>query len=236
MSSPALPPRAVAEHLNADLAPMRARLLRRVGIAHRGPVLDLGAGWGLVTRELERRARGPVVALDRDPEAIAALGPEAVRGDACDLPFDAEHFDLVVCQQVLLWVGDLDRALSEIRRVLRPGGVLVALEPDYGGMIEHPAVIAIGSLWRAALSHAGADPEVGRKLPAAASRAGLDPRCDLLPHPSAIDHRRFDLLEGLSLGPDERARLEGARCAQAELSPASVFVHLPFVCITAAAS
>lgn len=219
--------------MSGALAPMRARLLRRAGVAHRGPVLDLGAGWGIVTEELARRARGPVVALDRDPGAVVELGPRGVLGDAQRLPFEEAQFDLVFCQQVLMWLPDLDRAMAEIRRVLRPGGVLVALEPDYGGMMEHPEGIAIAAVWAAALARAGADPRVGRRLAPAAARAGFDVGCDLLAAPAPADGGRFDLLEGLPLTADERACVESAARAQADLPRGAAFVHLPFVCITA---
>ncbi len=59
----------------------------------------------------------------------------------------------------------LASAIKEIYRVLQPKGMLVAIEPDYGGMIEYPPEIATGDLWIAALSRAGADPCIGRKLP-----------------------------------------------------------------------
>ena len=53
------------------------------------------------------------------------------------LPFADGAFDLVFCQFALLWL-DAAAAVGEVRRVLSPGGVLAAIEPDYGGMIEHP--------------------------------------------------------------------------------------------------
>jgi SAM-dependent methyltransferase len=229
----ALPPREVSAHLSEALAPMRARLLRRASIAHRASVLDLGAGWGLVQDELVRRSRGAVVGLDRDPDALRALGPRGVRGDATELPFGEGQFDLVFCQQVLMWTMPLDRVMSEIRRVLRPSGVLVALEPDFGGMLEHPPEIAIASVWRAALTRAGADPQVGRKLGPAAARAGFTIACDLLPVPGKVHPRRADLLDGLPLTDGERAALARARKEEARLAPSACFVHLPFVCVTA---
>jgi len=237
VSAPDLPPPGLGRQLADAVAPMRARLLRRAGIAHRGPVLDLGAGWGFVTEELVRRARGPVVALDRRAEAIAALShldARAIQGEASDLPFDCGYFDLVLCQQVLMWQRDLAPVLREIRRVLREGGVLVALEPDWGGAIEHPRAIAVADVARAALTRAGADPFCGRALPAALHTSGFARvRVDLVPAPSAPDDTRFDLLDGLPLHDAERAELARARAAQAALPPAAAFVHVPCVCTTA---
>ncbi len=234
VSTPELPGRDVSARLSADLAPMRARLLRRVGVAHRGPVLDLGAGWGFTTEELTRRAKGPVAALDRHPEALAALGPRAVRGDARRIPFERGHFDLVLCQQVLMWQAELGEVLSEIRRVLRPNGALVALEPDFGAMMEHPAEVAVADVWRAALSRAGADPLTGRKLPGALRAVGFEVRVDLSPAAGAADADRFDALYGLPLTDRERAHVAAAERAQQRLGAGACFAHLPFVCVTAA--
>lgn len=236
VSRPARPPREVAERLSAALAPIRSRLLRRVGIAHRGPVLDIGAGWGIVTEELARRSRGPVVALDRDPDAVRALGARGVLGEARDLPFAAGSFDLVFCQQVLMWQPALDVVLGEVCRVLSPGGVLVALEPDFGAMMEDPPEISMAGVWRAALTRAGADPSVGRKLPGAIARAGLDVRVDLISGPAPADFDRFELLDGLPLTDAERVEVGAARSAQAGRPARECFVHLPFVCVTGSVS
>lgn len=233
MTSPELPPRAVSERLAAELAPLRARLLRRIGVAHRGPVLDLGAGWGIVTEELARRARGPVVAVDRHPAALAALGARGMPGELSKLPFERDSFDLVFCQQVLMWQRALDPVVREVRRVLRPGGAVIAIEPDHGATMEHPPEIAIAEVWRAALARAGADPCVGRRLPPAFATAGFTVQIDLPPSPSPADTDRFDALEGLPLSDEERARLEAARRTQERLEPRDCFVHVPFVCVTA---
>ena len=116
-----------------------------------------------------RRSGGEVVALDcrqnvlaSDPQSFA--GADRVCGDALRLPFADGTFDLVFCQFTFLWI-DARSAVKEIHRVLQPEGVLVAIEPDYGGMMEYPPEIAARDLWITALNRAGADPCIGRKLP-----------------------------------------------------------------------
>lgn len=233
-------PQAELLRQQADwLAPARARLLRRVTIAHRRSVLDLGAGYGAVTAELVRRSSGRVIACDRALAALSAheqdfAAAQRVCSDALRLPFVAATFDLVFCQCVLLWVADPARAIAEIRRVLQPGGVFVALEPDYGGMIEHPPLIATRDLWLAALQRAGAQPYIGRMLPTLLAAQGFDVRVDLFPelHPPAT--ARFDLLRALPLTRQERVRLQRIERCDATLSAAwSRIVHLPFLLITA---
>ena len=58
-------------------------------------------------------------------EAACARGLEASQADIQDLPFEDASFDAVMCNWMLYHVPDLDRGLSEIARVCRPGGRLV---------------------------------------------------------------------------------------------------------------
>ncbi|GAB4163251.1 MAG: hypothetical protein Fur0021_38230 [Candidatus Promineifilaceae bacterium] len=220
------------------LAPARARLLRRIGVAHRRRVLDLGAGYGAATAELARRSSGLTAALDRNEAALRAADAsfaEASRvvGDARYLPFAGGVFDLVFTQLIWLWLPVAD-ALSEVWRVLAPEGALIALEPDYGGMMEHPPDVAVGEVWRAALARAGADPFVGRKLPGLLAACGFDVQVDLFATLSPPAEERFDLLRGLPLTDAERLAVAAAAAASA--SRRSVWgqvVHLPFFLITA---
>ncbi len=238
---PDLPPRSVLFAQHEALAPMRSRVLRRAGIAHRGRTLDIGAGVGVSTGELVRRARGPVVALDRRADALASIANdtvERVHADATEMPFADGSFELVLAQCVFLWNDAPARAriAAEIARVLGPGGVLVAIEPDHGAAMEHPETIAVGDVWCAALERAGAEPRVGRMLPSELALAGLSVRVELSPEPAPGDGSRFALLEGLPLSDAERARVERARAAEARLAPADAFVHVPFVFVTARAT
>jgi SAM-dependent methyltransferase len=218
------------------LAPARSRLLRRAAIAQRRRVLDLGAGYGSVTGELSRRSSGLTVALDRrfdslrEGESAFALAGR-VCADAFRLPFAPATFDLVFSQCTLMWLAPLEKAIAEVERVLRPAGLIVALEPDYGGLIEHPPSVAVAPLWLAGLRRAGGEPLAGRRLPGLlrerhfAVRIGL---LDELPPPSPA---RFDFLKGLPLDPAEREALAGAEHAAGTL--AYSVVHLPFFLIIA---
>ncbi|MFP4344023.1 MAG: class I SAM-dependent methyltransferase [Anaerolineales bacterium] len=235
-SSPALPPAALLTAQAAWLAPAREYLLRRVGIDQRARVLDLGAGRGAVIPELLERAGGQVLALDLDLPALREIAPEAVGvgGDARALPLASASLDLVFSQLTLLWVRPLAAVLDEVARVLRPGGALVALEPDYGGLMEYPPEVATRSVWMAALSRAGADPRVGRKLPGALERRRFDARVEFQNRLVPPRPARFELLRGLPLTAEERTALQQAEEAAEKIEGRwGVVAHLPFFFVTA---
>jgi len=91
--------------------------------------LEVGPGPGEVSERMQRELGAVVVAIDvseRMVELARGRGVDARVGDAQELPFADEEFDLVVAAWVLFHLPDLDRGLAEIARVLRPGGRLVA--------------------------------------------------------------------------------------------------------------
>jgi SAM-dependent methyltransferase len=100
--------------------------------------LDLATGTGAVLRELARRPARPrhAVGIDASASMLAQVPPlphgwTVQRGDAGALPFDAGAFDVSVASYVLhlLPHAQLATALSELARVLRPGGRLVTVTP-----------------------------------------------------------------------------------------------------------
>jgi ubiquinone/menaquinone biosynthesis C-methylase UbiE len=120
------------------------RALDRKGFAERrdrlvgsleGDVLEIGAGTGLNLPRYRRAGRLVMVEPDRtylrrlQTRAAATDAPvEIVTATAEALPFPDERFDHVVTSIALCSVTDLDAALAEITRVLRPGGALHFLE------------------------------------------------------------------------------------------------------------
>lgn len=113
------------------LGERRAQLLEHLG----GEVLDVGAGTGANLRHFGRADH--VIAVEPDPAMRrrlisrlpdARVPVEVVDAAAESLPFDGARFDAVVYTLVLCTVSDPSRALSEARRVLKPGGRLIVFE------------------------------------------------------------------------------------------------------------
>ena len=106
-------------------------------------VLDVGCGkghWGqMLLRFLSKEAT--LVGVDREEKWVdearvraekLQLGARftSVRGDANALPFGESSFDLVTCQTLLMHVPDPESTLREMSRVLKPGGLLLVVEPS----------------------------------------------------------------------------------------------------------
>jgi ubiquinone/menaquinone biosynthesis C-methylase UbiE len=91
-------------------------------------VLEVGCGTGLVLlriREFARQARG----VDLSPGMLAKAqqrGLDATLGSATELPFEDNSFDVTCSFKVLAHVPEIDKALAEMARVTRPGGMVLA--------------------------------------------------------------------------------------------------------------
>jgi SAM-dependent methyltransferase len=107
------------------LAPMFADF---AGIDSGDRVLDVGAGTGALTAELVRRD-ADVAAVEPSPEFAATLqrrfpDSDARQGAAEDLPWPDESFDAALAQLVIAFMSDAPAGVTEMRRVVRPGGVV----------------------------------------------------------------------------------------------------------------
>lgn len=97
-------------------------------------VLDLGCGDGLLMELLARTDGRQIAGVDLSPEALAlarcrpALAGATVRESrAQDLPFADDSFDACVSHMALMLMGDIERVIAEVARVLSPGGVLACV-------------------------------------------------------------------------------------------------------------
>lgn len=113
-------------------------LMERAAITPADRVLDVGCGVARTAIEIARRCNAQVTAadisalmLDRASANVAAAGFEELvtveRGDILALPYPDDHFDVVVAEAVTMFV-DRERAASELARVAKPGGRVLATE------------------------------------------------------------------------------------------------------------
>ena len=114
-------------------APQCRALLAHLPIASGHRLLDVACGTGIVAREAAYMVgtKGTITGLDLNEEMLHVARRHAPtrsaqlewrHGDAQHLPFPDNHFDIVVCQQGLQYFEEKLSALSEMRRVLEPGG------------------------------------------------------------------------------------------------------------------
>ncbi len=105
---------------------LEADYVRRFGLGR--DVLEVGCGTGLVlrrVREFARIAKG----VDLSPgmlQRAQARGLDVQLGSATELPFPDNQFDVTCSFKVLAHVPDIEKALSEMARVTRPGGMVLA--------------------------------------------------------------------------------------------------------------
>ena len=92
-------------------------------------VLEVGCGWGELAARIRDEITPSVVAVDISPrmvELARARGIDARTGDVCALPFPDGSYDCVTANWMLYHAREIEVALSELARVLRPRGRLVA--------------------------------------------------------------------------------------------------------------
>ena len=126
------------------------KIIQRSGIRKGMRVLEVGCGSGAYTTFVARvvGGGGKVYALDIQPEMLQQLQSklakpenedirniELINSSAYELPFDDDSLDLVYMVTVLQEIPDRNKTLQQVRRVLKPGGILSVTEwlpdPDY---------------------------------------------------------------------------------------------------------
>lgn len=149
-------------------------------------LLDVGAGPGTITVDLASRVASVTatevgeaeLALSRD--LAAERGVTNVRFEVQDvhaLEIPDDSYDVVHAHQVLQHVADPVRALREMRRVTRPGGLVAVRDSDYHGFTWFPALPELDEwmgLYQDAARANGGEPDAGRRLLSWAREAGFE--------------------------------------------------------------
>lgn len=227
-------PQALVEHMDRlrSLDPFREvkeRNIRLLGLQTGSSVLDVGCGPGDDVRELARMVGPPgrAVGVDTSETMISeARERSKERGlpvefhvmDAGNLDFPDGTFDGVRADRVLQHVDNPSRALSEMIRVTRVGGVIAVSDTDWGTMaMDMSDREATRTILALIFDHGIRNPWVGRQLPRLFREAGLRdvqvvPHALLMPAtgpPSAIVERmpqRIQQAAAEGLVSEDRAR------------------------------
>lgn len=148
-------------------------------------LLDVGCGPGNITRDLAARVRpGRVVGVDASADVIATARADAGAdtavtfrvGDVYALDEPDDSFDVVHAHQVLQHLSDPVAALRELRRVVRPDGVVAVRDSDYAAMVWAPLDPRLDrwlDLYHQITRRNGAEADAGRFLLGWAGSAGF---------------------------------------------------------------
>lgn len=196
-------------------------------------ILDVGCGTGTAEVMLSRLriSQIEIVGIDLVAERVAQaraaarahnIGASFAVADACALPFGDASFDSAFCVAVLQHIRDVPRAVRELARVTKPGGRVVAVEPDNAGRYFFSSSEAGRRAYEAAAQFFGTlaeirgdatDRAVGPKLPGLFAQSGIQPlrvhlfpvsRAQLgVPADAVWAERRESVSEAVEHAPDE---------------------------------
>jgi ubiquinone/menaquinone biosynthesis C-methylase UbiE len=173
--------RRVAQSL--DLVARRIAVIDAVQPRTGEHILDVGCGGGFYVRELGLAvgASGRVCGLDLSADQIAAAqahcgdlpNVDLKIGDALNLPYADRAFDAVLSVQVIEYIGDAGRAISELARVLKSGGRFINSATNWGSLFWHGADEALTRRVLDAWDRHAPHPNLPATMPRLLSQAGL---------------------------------------------------------------
>jgi SAM-dependent methyltransferase len=146
-----------------ELAPLFAEF---AGVSPGMTAVDIGCGPGALTEALVERLGAQSVAAADPSEPFVAAASERARGadvrqaPAEQLPWEDDRFDAALSQLVVNFMRDADAGVSQMRRVVRPGGIVAACTWSYGEDME-----MLRGFWAAARKLDSGAPDEGATMP-----------------------------------------------------------------------
>jgi ubiquinone/menaquinone biosynthesis C-methylase UbiE len=136
--------------VKGDLPKYIPFLVEHCGLVFRGRILEIGSGTGWLSAELSKQPRVvEIIATDSSPKLLKETAPKVFKllhanaakitrmpGDFHNLDFPDNHFDYVVCSGVLHRAANIVQVLREAKRVLKPGGQLVAIREPVWPLVK----------------------------------------------------------------------------------------------------
>jgi SAM-dependent methyltransferase len=167
--------------------PQEEPLFARYGLKPDCHIADIGCGSGEITSRLALMyARADVIGIDilASPIAYATRRYAFLRprlhfeqGDAFELRFAAQQFDLVVCRHLTQSIPEPEKVLGELLRICKPGGWLHVLSEDYGMLQMMAREIDPDRLWHEGAvafgRNTGVDARIGRRTWSLLNALGL---------------------------------------------------------------
>ncbi len=234
--------RIMGMYASGARAAIRMDILRALDLREGEQVLEIGPGPGFLAREIATAVgpAGRVLGVEINPDmlaesrALCADYPwcEFREGDAAALPVADGEFDAVSAASMLQYVADMDRALAEIHRVLRPLGRVVIFDTEWDSVAwysrNRKRMKRVLAAWRNSL----ASPNLFQTLAPKLKRAGFVlQRRDMLatfnpePHPNTESHEGMGLIAGVVAGKHgvSKAEAQAWEDEQRQLAKAGEF-------------
>ena len=167
-----------AVYQTPDVVAQRRRVLKALELRTGEQVLDIGSGPGLLGYEMAVSVGqdGRICGVATSEQMLAMSRTrcadkswtEFKKADAAQLPYPDGSFDAAVSTQVFEYVADIPAALTELYRVMRPGGRVLIMDTDYGSLVihtkDHVRMERILSAWNEHFVHATLPRTLSRQL------------------------------------------------------------------------
>lgn len=175
--------RLLSIYITPDVENQRNDFIKALNPQQNQKILDVGSGPGFLANEISQSIgqSGLICGIDISKPLLDIAKSnyqdrtdiEFHFGDASKIPFKTDDFDTVVSTQVLEYVPDVDAALLEFKRVLKPGGKVALLDTDWDSIVWHSSdaqrMNRVLKVWE---EHAS-DPFLPRTLANRLSNAGF---------------------------------------------------------------